>query len=134
MIGESETAEIPDHPVYGAANIAAGEYVVVTVEDTGTGMSAKLMERIFEPFFTTKGVGKDSGLGLSMVYGFVKQSGGHVHVDSDLGGGTRAALYLPKSDLGEVAVVNASRITGEENDERRPIGDASADDNTTAGE
>ncbi|MGE5442347.1 MAG: ATP-binding protein [Bacteroidota bacterium] len=133
-IGESETAEIPDQPVDRAADIAAGEYVVVTVEDTGTGMSAKLIERIFEPFFTTKGVGKGSGLGLSMVYGFVKQSGGHVHVDSDLGGGTRVALYLPKSDLGEAAIVNASQITGEENEERRPIGDASADDNTTGGE
>jgi signal transduction histidine kinase len=134
VIGERETAETPDQPVDRADDIAAGEYVVVTVADTGTGMSAQLIERIFEPFFTTNGVGKGSGLGLSMVYGFVKQSGGHVHVDSDLGGGTRVALYLPKSTLGETAVVNAPPIAGEANDGRRPIDDASADDHTTGGE
>ena len=61
-------------------------------------MPASLIDRIFEPFFTTKGPGKGSGLGLSMVYGFVKQSGGHVHVASQVGRGTIVELYLPKID------------------------------------
>ena len=86
-------------PEAPTAGIGEGEYVVVAVGDTGTGISANLIERIFEPFFTTKGPGKGSGLGLSMVYGFVKQSGGYVDVDSQLGRGTRVALYLPKSDV-----------------------------------
>ena len=90
---ERASAEAP------SAGIGAGEYVVVAVGDTGTGISANLIERIFEPFFTTKGPGKGSGLGLSMVYRFVKQSGGYVDVDSQLGRGTRVALYLPKSDV-----------------------------------
>jgi signal transduction histidine kinase len=89
-----------------AVDIAAGEYVVVAVGDTGIGMPETLIEHIFEPFFTTKGPGKGSGLGLSMVYGFVKQSGGHVQVDSALGRGTRVALYLPKSDLEQAAIMN----------------------------
>ena len=95
IAAEPERAS-PEAPTAG---IGAGEYVVVAVGDTGTGISANLIERIFEPFFTTKGPGKGSGLGLSMVYGFVKQSGGYVDVDSQLGRGTRVALYLPKSDV-----------------------------------
>ncbi|MGZ9410599.1 MAG: ATP-binding protein, partial [Methylocystis sp.] len=79
-------------------SIRGGAYVVIVVGDTGTGISPALLDRIFEPFFTTKGPGKGSGLGLSMVYGFVKQSGGHVHVDSRPGEGTTVTLYLPKSD------------------------------------
>ena len=84
--------------VVPANGITPGDYVAVTVEDTGTGMPASLIDRIFEPFFTTKGPGKGSGLGLSMVYGFVKQSGGHVHVESQVGRGTIVELYLPKID------------------------------------
>jgi signal transduction histidine kinase len=99
VIGAAEIAETPGQDGVEAVDIAAGEYVVVAVGDTGIGMPEKLIEHIFEPFFTTKGPGKGSGLGLSMVYGFVKQSGGHVQVDSAVGRGTRVALYLPKSDL-----------------------------------
>jgi PAS domain S-box-containing protein len=77
------------------AELAEGDYVLISVGDTGSGMPAHVLERAFEPFFTTKDVGKGSGLGLSMVYGFVKQSGGHVHIESAEGRGTTILLYLP---------------------------------------
>jgi len=72
-----------------------GDYVLISVRDTGVGMSAPVRARVFEPFFTTKDVGAGSGLGLSMVYGFVKQSGGHVSIESKPGSGTEVRLYIP---------------------------------------
>nr|WP_298717134.1 PAS domain-containing protein [uncultured Steroidobacter sp.] len=80
--------------------LTPGEYALVEVVDTGTGMSTETLKRVFEPFFTTKEMGKGSGLGLSMVYGFMKQSGGHVHIRSVPQQGTTVQLYFPRSQAG----------------------------------
>ncbi|MGH2604845.1 MAG: ATP-binding protein, partial [Dehalococcoidia bacterium] len=79
------------------AGLNPGEYVLLAVSDTGAGMSEEAKSHAFEPFFTTKTTGRGSGLGLPMVYGFAKQSGGHVQIDSQLGQGATVTLYLPRA-------------------------------------
>jgi signal transduction histidine kinase/CheY-like chemotaxis protein len=87
--------------------LSAGDYVVVSVSDTGTGMSPDVIAQAFEPFFTTKPTGAGTGLGLSMIYGFIKQSHGHVHIYSEVGSGTTVRLYLPRAltDMGKLPAV-----------------------------
>ena len=85
-------------------DVQPGEYVRISVADTGGGMSAEVLERAFEPFFTTKAVGKGTGLGLSQIFGFAHQSGGEVGIESKLGKGTVVSLYLPRSHSAAVPV------------------------------
>ncbi|HJS84443.1 MAG TPA: CHASE3 domain-containing protein [Acetobacteraceae bacterium] len=94
---------VVDRPSAAQPDIAPGEYVTIAVSDTGTGMSPDIMARAFEPFFTTKGSGKGTGLGLAMVFGFAKQSGGHAQIDSTPGQGTTVRIFLPRATPGTAA-------------------------------
>lgn len=106
-----ETGHVSLDEDYARANeeVTPGRYVMVSVSDTGTGMSPDVLTRAFEPFFTTKEVGKGSGLGLSMVYGFAKQSRGHVRIYSEPGEGTTVRLYLPRARRDEPAAAGGGR-------------------------
>jgi signal transduction histidine kinase/ActR/RegA family two-component response regulator len=104
--------------VDAGTDIKSGRYVMIAVTDNGSGIPASIRDKVFEPFFTTKGLGKGTGLGLSMVYGFVKQSGGHIRIDSEEGRGTSIKLFLPQataqarsSTSPELAAVKGGRET-----------------------
>ncbi|MET1112198.1 MAG: ATP-binding protein [Allosphingosinicella sp.] len=98
---ETHNASLDDSYVGGVPEgLTPGQYVMIAVSDTGCGMAADTQRKVFEPFFTTKEIGKGTGLGLSQVYGFVRQSGGHVRVYSELGVGTSVKIYLPRARAG----------------------------------
>jgi PAS domain S-box-containing protein len=102
---DSVTAETPA--------LSPGDYVCIAVTDSGVGMSAEVAARAFDPFFTTKPIGQGTGLGLSMIYGFARQSNGHVTIDSKIGQGTSVKLYLPRHH-GDVATLHAFAVKAAE--------------------
>jgi CheY-like chemotaxis protein len=103
---EAGNALLDDTYAKAHGDLRAGQYVMLAVTDTGTGITPDVLGQVFEPFFTTKPEGRGTGLGLSMVYGFVKQSGGHVKIYSEPGEGTTVKIYLPRSTQTEDRVVD----------------------------
>ena len=97
LIIETRNVVLDDGYVSTNSDVTAGNYVMVAVTDSGHGIPAGILNNVFEPFFTTKDVDKGSGLGLSMVYGFVKQSNGHIKIYSEEGHGTTVRIYLPQA-------------------------------------
>ena len=108
---EAGNASLDDGYARVHPDVTAGQYVMIAVSDTGSGMTQDIVDKAFEPFFTTKPEGHGTGLGLSMVYGFVKQSGGHVKIYSEPGHGTTVRLYLPRSADAEHAEEPSSTTT-----------------------
>src|SRR4029079_3435859 len=97
------TANVPNDDKSKPVELPPGEYVSVSVSDTGTGMTDEVLRKAFEPFFTTKPVGSGTGLGLSQVYGIAKQTGGTVAIDTQVGKGTTVKVYLPRTTAIPVA-------------------------------
>ena len=115
---ETSNAHLDDSYVAGELELEAGQYVLISVSDSGTGMAPDVAAKAFDPFYTTKDVGKGTGLGLSQVFGFIKQSGGHIKIYSEVGHGTTLKIYLPRySGL----IVDAIKPT----QETTPLGDLS---------
>jgi PAS domain S-box-containing protein len=96
LVIETANAVLDENYAANNAEVPAGQYVMIAVTDSGTGIPKDILDRVFEPFFTTKEIGKGTGLGLSMIYGFIKQSGGHVKIYSEEGQGTTVKIYLPR--------------------------------------
>ena len=94
---ETKNAELDEDYASGQVDVKSGQYVLIAVTDTGCGIAPDVLRRVFEPFFTTKDKGKGTGLGLAMVYGFIKQSGGHISIYSEPGLGTTVRMYLPRA-------------------------------------
>ncbi len=111
---ELSNAHLDDAYALDHDEVTPGQYVMLAVSDTGSGMTPDILEKVFEPFFSTKAEGKGSGLGLSMVYGFVKQSGGHVKIYSEVGEGTTIKLYMPRAMQSEdiEVAIDTGPITG----------------------
>jgi CheY-like chemotaxis protein len=97
LVIETDNVRVDEAYAEGIPGLKPGSYVTVAVTDTGHGIAPELLDHVFEPFFTTKEVGKGSGLGLSMAYGFAQQSGGHISIYSEPGCGTTLRLYLPRA-------------------------------------
>ncbi|MBU8537312.1 ATP-binding protein [Falsiroseomonas tokyonensis] len=106
---ETANAHLDEAYAAGREDVEAGQYVLICVSDTGTGMSADVVSRAFEPFFTTKPTGQGTGLGLSQVYGFARQSGGHAAIYSEPGQGSTVKLYLPRLREAEAAAAERAR-------------------------
>jgi CheY-like chemotaxis protein len=98
---ETSNAFLDDNYCRANPDVRPGQYVLLSVTDNGTGMTPEVIDRAFEPFFSTKAAGHGTGLGLSQVYGFIKQSGGHLKIYSEIGEGTCIKIYLPRSDSDE---------------------------------
>jgi PAS domain S-box-containing protein len=119
LIIETSNTSLDHSYAATASEVVPGPYVVLSVSDTGSGIAEDVLQRVFEPFFTTKPLGRGTGLGLSMVYGFVKQSGGHVTIYSEPGYGTSVKLYLPQYTGDEPAAARRApeECPGARNDE-----------------
>jgi CheY-like chemotaxis protein len=117
LIIETGTVVLDEDYARSHSDVAPGSYAMIAVSDTGTGIPAAMLDKVFNPFFTSKDPGKGTGLGLSMVYGFIKQSAGHIMIYSEEGHGTTIKMYLPPASGTSLAAETASAPAVEGGDE-----------------